>query len=363
MGTRPETDRQVSQTELPKFDKRKTIIASIVTIVTLIIVFAGILPKLGNYDDAWALIQDMSPLYLAALGFATAVNILVYPFPMMPSVPGLSYGPSFVVRQTSFTISNAVPAGGALGLGVQYAMLGSYGVPPAASTAGIAVISVWSVFLTLGMPILGVIALAVSSEGTSQYLTAALLGATAIIGALVVFALILRSEEMARKVGALGQRVSDPILHRFRHGSTFDVTTAVLAFRSRIVGVVTKHWIAITASNLGMVAAQVAILFVAIRAVQSEQSADIASTLTAAEVFAAFAISRLGTMIPVTPGGLGTVDAALISLLVTFGADSNDALAATLVWRACSWIPQVLTGILTFIWWRGRQMREARAQQ
>ena len=46
-------------------------------------------------------------------------------------------------------------------------------------------------------------------------------------------------------------------------------------------------------------------------------------------------------MIPLTPGGLGTVDAALTALLVAFGLDQNDALAATLVWRACSWVPQV----------------------
>ena len=76
------------------------------------------------------------------------------------------------------------------------------------------------------------------------------------------------------------------------------------------------------------------------------------SGLTAAEAFAAFAISRLGTMIPLTPGGLGTVDAALTALLVAFGLDQNDALAATLVWRACSWVPQVFLGVGTFLWWR-----------
>ena len=38
--------------------------------------------------------------------------------------PDLRYGTAFMIRQTSFTISNAVPAGGAIGLGVQYGMLG-----------------------------------------------------------------------------------------------------------------------------------------------------------------------------------------------------------------------------------------------
>ena len=41
-------------------DKKQSIIAGAITIVILIIVFAGILPKLGNYQDAWASVQAMS---------------------------------------------------------------------------------------------------------------------------------------------------------------------------------------------------------------------------------------------------------------------------------------------------------------
>ncbi len=62
--------------------------------------------------------------------------------------------------------------------------------------------------------------------------------------------------------------------------------------------------------------------------------------------------ARLASFIPITPGGLGTVDAAMTSLLVAFGATKTDALAATLLWRAASWIPQVLLGVVTLVIWR-----------
>ena len=55
---------------------------------------------------------------------------------------------------------------------------------------------------------------------------------------------------------------------------------------------------------------------------------------------------------PSPPGGLGTVDAALAALLTSFGATSSQALAADLVWRAASYLPQLLLGTLTFLWWR-----------
>ena len=105
-----------------------------------------------------------------------------------------------------------------------------------------------------------------------------------------------------------------------------------------------------------MVLAQFAVLWFAIEGVLG----DAPTTLTLAGAFAAFSISRMASMIPVTPGGLGTVDAALIALLTTFGLTNDEAVASALVWRACSWIPQVSLGVLTFIYWRVAQARAGR---
>lgn len=335
-----------AEPEIPKLDKRKSLIAGAITIVTLIIVFAGILPKLGNYSEAWDSVQAMGVGDKAALVAAIIINLWLYVYPLMAAIPGMKYKPAFVVRQTSFTISNAVPAGGAVGLGVQYAMLASYRVSSAAAATGIGITSVWSIFMTLGLPVIGVTLLYLTGEGNSQYVTAAVVGLVAIVGAVLVFALILRSEELAAKIGRIGQRIIDPVLHRFH--KQYDLVQEVVDFRAQIVGVVSKHWLWITVSNFGMILGQFLILWVAIRAVSDGRS----SALTFTEAFAAFAISRLGTMIPLTPGGLGTVDAALTALLVTFGMDQNDALAATLVWRASSWVPQVFLGVGTFLYWR-----------
>jgi uncharacterized protein (TIRG00374 family) len=78
------------------------------------------------------------------------------------------------------------------------------------------------------------------------------------------------------------------------------------------------------------------------------------------EALAAFAFARVALVIPITPGGLGTVDAALSALLAGFGAASSQALAADLVWRAASYVPQVLVGALTFLWWRVTAARRRR---
>ena len=48
------------------------------------------------------------------------------------------------------------------------------------------------------------------------------------------------------------------------------------------------------------------------------------------------------------------MDALITGLLVAFGTNEADALAATLVWRAATYLPQLLIGLLTYLAWRRR---------
>ena len=57
---------------------------------------------------------------------------------------------------------------------------------------------------------------------------------------------------------------------------------------------------------------QFLIFYVALRGVEGWGSAG-TSLLVA---FGSFAVAQIGLMIPITPGGLGTVDAAMIALLI-----------------------------------------------
>jgi uncharacterized membrane protein YbhN (UPF0104 family) len=87
------------------------VVSTAVTVAVLVVVFAGIFPKVADYSQAWSSIQQMPTAYVVALVMATVVNLAVYVWPLQAALPGLGYGPGFVVRQTSFAISNAVPSG------------------------------------------------------------------------------------------------------------------------------------------------------------------------------------------------------------------------------------------------------------
>ena len=168
-------------------------ISSAVTVAVLVVVFVGIFPKVADYSEAWSSIQRMPTAYVVALVVATVVNVAVYVWPLQAALPGLGYGPGFVVRQTSFAISNAVPAGGAVGLGVQYGMLDSYGFGAGAAASAIAIVSVFNVFATLIMPVVGVMALLASGVVEGTYVLMAAVGMLAIGVAVVAFTVVLRS--------------------------------------------------------------------------------------------------------------------------------------------------------------------------
>lgn len=348
-ATGPITPDAADVAPTPKMPSRtRQVVAGVITLAVLVIVFVGIIPKFGNYADAWTSIKQLSAGALLAFIAATVLNIAVYPLPYQAALPGIGYGPSFVVRNTSFMISNAVPAGGAIGLGVQYAMLAGYGVGPASATAAIGITSVFNLLVTLALPALGVVAM-LTQGGVKGTEVLGALGAVAAVGVLIgVFTLILRSDHMARRIGGIG----DSVLGKFRpkmirDGEEGPATKAAVDFRDSTVDVISGRWKFITGANVGQQLTQFLVLVVAIYGMYGTDAG-----VNIVEIFAAFSLARLAGFIPITPGGLGTVDAAMIALLDTFGAHQGVGVAADLLWRASTFIPQVIIGIGTFLWWR-----------
>ncbi len=344
--------------EQEKPSRTRQVIAGIVTLLVLVLVFGIVFPQFADYDEAWEAIQGMSNWALLALGVATIVNIIVYVWPYLAALPGLKYWPAFVVRQTSFMISNVVPLGGAFGLAVQYAMLGSYGYGSAPTTATIGITSVWNLFVTLSLPVFGAIGLIFLGQATSAVWIAAGIGLLIVGGMTVLFAVALRSDEQARRIGGWGDSVVGWFYRLFRRDYEPGIADWMVSFRDSTIDVISVRWQLITATNVLQQLAQFSILAIAVFAIQGG-GAD--NPVNIIEAFAAFAFARLGGFIPITPGGLGTIDALLVGFLTTAGLTNEQAVAADMVWRALSYFPQVFIGIGTFLYWRAREAKKAAA--
>ena len=77
-----------------------------------------------------------------------------------------------------------------------------------------------------------------------------------------------------------------------------------------------------------------------------------ASEVSLVAAFAAWALVRIITSIPITPGGLGVVELGLTGGLVGFGGNNAGVVAAVLVYRFLTVVPTLTLGLIAAFTWR-----------
>ena len=328
-------------------DKKKSIILGVVGLAFIVIIFWKVIPQIGSYSEAATALETMTTSAMALIVGCVLLYLITYGFPFKAATPGLKYWRSQQLNQAAFAISNGVPGGGAVGLAVQFAMLSTFGVPATSATAAITAVGVWSTFVTLLFPVCGVVTVTVFGVSGDSHAAAGFIGLAVLVALVVTFVLVMRSEILAAKVGVLANRLVGPFRKYIKAIKDLDLAAPIIKFRADMYGLLKRRWAALTAAQICVSLTQFLILYVALRGIEGWDNAG----TSFAAAFAAFAISQLGLMIPITPGGLGTVDAAMIALLVGFGTSVGDATAAALVWRAASFIPQILIGVIALVAW------------
>ena len=324
----------------PKHKSRKgKVIGALTSVAVLAAVFFFLFPKFADYGEALDQIRTMSPWWIAALVLSSLVNIAIYPYTEIAAIPGLPYRAAFMSRQAAFTISNVIPGGGAVAVATQYSILSGYGVSSAMAAAAVSADGAWTYLITLAAPSIAIGLLLVEGDSVTGFTAAALVGLVLVIASVAAIAVTLRSEDGAQKLGGWLKRPVDRLFGLLKKTPP-DTTAALLQFHTHASEMVGQRWRSLTVTNVAAQFAPILVLLVAVAALGA-----FPTPLTLIEVFAAYSIALLLTMFPLTPGGLGTVDAALVALLVGFGVSSSTALAADLIWRVVWFLPQLVVGL------------------
>jgi putative heme transporter len=335
--------------------RTRLVVQGLLSLVLVVAIFY-VLRRRIDPAQTWAAITAMTWLELAILGLLAIWNLCTYAFVWMSVTPGLGFWRAMVMTQATTAVANTVPGGSAIGVGMTYAMLGSWGYSRSRTTTAVLVSGVWNSFIKLGMPVLALALVALQGGATGGRVVAAVAGIAGLVAAVVVFALMLRSEEAARRFGLLAGRVASRLLRLVRRPPVAGWEQATVKFRARTLGLVEHRWVAITVTSLVSHLSLYAVLLVALRDV-GVGDAEVGW----AEVLAVFAFARLATAIPLTPGGLGFVEGVLVTGLVGAGGDPDQVAAAVVVYRALTWALPILVGIGCYLWWR-RQAWTAPAQ-
>jgi putative heme transporter len=310
-------------------------------------VFGFVLPRVADYGAVWDVISGLSLAYIALLAAAAILNLLTFAPPWMAALPRLSFVNALVMAQASTAASNVLPGGDAIGMAVSYSMLRRWGYRVEQVAIATGAFSVWNVIANVGFAIVGVGLLALGGETNALLTTAALIGAAAAVVLSVAIALVLHDERHAIRVGAIAERLVNRVLGLARRPPVSGWPERLMSFRDEAIGLIRRRWLALTAATLAGHLTVFLVMLVSLRAVGVGSAA-----VSFGEAFAAWALIRIITTIPVTPGGLGVVELGLTGALVSFGGNRVDVVATVLLYRVLTYVPPIAFGGLCLLVWR-----------
>jgi len=328
----------------------RRVLPPLVSLAIVALVFWYFLPQFTSMSAVWASARSMTWLELTTLAVLAVWNLATYWFVMVATMPGLTYPQAAVATESSTAVSNTVPGGGAIGIAMNYAMFHSWGFSRSRSSVALLVSGVWNNFAKLGMPVVALALLALVGNPSGGRLVAGLFGVAGLVGAIVLFGMLLHSHEAATRLGLAAGRAVSTVLRLFRRPPVHGWEKATTKFRTRTVRLLKARWHWITLSTVVSHVSLYLILLLALRHV-GISNAQLGWT----EVLAVFAFARLLTAIPFTPGGLGVVEFALITGLSTAGGPRAAVAAAVLIFRVLTYVLPIPLGLATYVFWRRNQ--------
>ncbi|MBN1094156.1 UPF0104 family protein [Blastococcus sp. TML/M2B] len=310
-------------------------------------VFVWFLPQFTSISAVWTSVRDMTWVELTVLCLAAAWNLATYQFVMVATTPGLRLRQSLVSTQTTTAVSNTVIGGAAIALGLTYAMNTSWGFSRSRTSVSLLVSGLWNNFVKLGLPVLALALLALSSPPSAGRITAGLLGLAGLAVAVVLLGALLRSREGAERIGLAAGRIASALRRPFGRSPVTGWERATTKFRARTALLLRARWHWITLATLVSHLSLYLVLLLALRFVGVT-----GDEVSAVEVLAVFAFARLLTAVPFTPGGLGVIELALITGLSAAGGPRALVAAAVLVFRALTYVLPIPVGLGTYLFWR-----------
>jgi putative heme transporter len=306
------------------------------------IVFVEVVPRIASYGSVGHQLGTVSWPWAAALAAGTLLDILTTALPWQAVLPQLSFPAALAFTQASTALATVLPGGAPLGMALSFGFLRRLRVDRGHAAFAVALTGIWSQVMILVYPLVG--AVLVFATGQLSSSTAAIAGASAACGALIVGLAVaaLRSPGAARWLGDTAARVGASVA-RLLHRDPPDWSgEALVKLRAERLVLLRRRWPWLTAATLANQLTAYLVFELSLRAVGIP-----VATVPHSEAFLAWAIGRVITSLPLTPGGIGVVELGMIGTLVGFGASNAHVVAAVLLYRGVIVLPTLVVGLVS----------------
>jgi uncharacterized protein (TIRG00374 family) len=302
-------------------------------------------PSLMTVFSSWPELQDLNPAwFLAMLAFEVASFVCAWTLTRR-ALHATGWFRIATAQLAGNALSRVVPGGAAAGGALQFQMLTTAGGMEAARVAtGLAAASLISTGTLLALPVLAVPAMLTGAPVARELRTTALIGFGLFVLMIAAGTLLLTTERPLRLVGRIVDGVRNRLSRRKRdeHG----LPDRLVRERDLVRDDLGERWWVALLAAAGNWASDFAALLAALVAVGSRPRPSL--------VLLAYVVAAVLGMIPITPGGLGFVEAGLTATLVLAGVSAPDAAIATLAYRLVSyWLP-LPAGAIAYLSYRRR---------
>jgi uncharacterized protein (TIRG00374 family) len=327
---------------------RKSVVRSALVIAVAGLAIYLVLPKLIAVFGAWPRLSTLNPVWFAV---ALAAELLSFTCNFALQKLALRTSAWFPVVTAGLAgnaVTNSLPGGEAAGAAVQFGMLTTAGFDTGTAVGGLAAFSLIGIGGLLALPVFALPAILAGVPVSPGLAHTALLGIAGFAAFAVFGEIVLRADWPLAAAGRAAQRLRNWAT-RGRRPPVTGLDRRLLDQRDTIRGVLDRKWWQAALLTAGRLGFDYGCLLAALCATGASPQPSL--------VLLAYAAAGIVALLPLTPGGLGIVEASLSGLLVLAGVRAGYAVLAILAYRIASyWLP-LLAGPPAYLLFRHRYGR------
>jgi uncharacterized protein (TIRG00374 family) len=288
-------------------------------------------PSLAKVFSAGPMLATVSPLWGFPIVAAEMASFVCMWALLRLALDVKPWFPIATAQLAGNAFSRIVPGGAAAGGAMQFDMLSTAGIAPARAATSVTAVSLISTATLLGLPVISIVAILITGASVEHNLFR--VGSIAVVVCLVAMAggaVLLFADRPLLWLGGVIERARNRVLRR--RPPLEGLPERLVDERDLIRRVLGAGWWKALLYSAGNWLLDLTALLIALAAVGAQPRASV--------VLLAYVVAAFLGMIPITPGGLGFVEAGLIGTLGLAGIGAEQALLATLVYRLASyWLP------------------------
>jgi len=302
------------------------------------------LPSLVAVASSWHALEHVEwPFALLVLVCEAASFVCLWQLDRI-ALRTRAWFPVAAAQMSGNVAGRLLPGGGATATAFSVSLLARAGIDTGEATAALGTSTLLQVGTTFALPVLALPAILGGAPVDHDLATAAYLGIAVLVALLVASAAAFLFDEPLELAGRVVQWLVNRTVRRKR--PVRGLSQELIAERDFVRSTLGERWKAALLAATGNTGFDYLALLCALRAVGAEPRPSL--------IVLAYAAAELLALIPLTPGGLGFVEAGLIGTLTLAGVPAHAALTATLLYRLVAyWLP-LPAGVVAYILFRLR---------